>query len=300
MDLLTDFGSQVKMKLHVWSGIETSPTFDPECLAAMWLTRFAEVPVEIVYSNNVYMSPDQRLPCLVDDADAGSAVSGYAEIVHYLSQQGYEVGDLSAQNIALLANLDRATTLTHWTLFCHKENYEKITRPQISAAVAFPMQYNVAMSLQQNAVSRCKSEGITHRKKPPKEKGLTKTHEQVLEANRNRKAMVSMSQETMQVLTLGEKVYQLCANIMTNIDQQESPAKFLLLANIYLQTLPGLTQRPLETVIDEFPALKQPLPDLEFTNVSHPGTTEYTLPNWFASLTPWTSPWPLGPLGPGL
>lgn len=275
------------MKLHVWSGIEQSPTFDPECLAAMWLTAFADVPVKIVYSNNVHMSPDQRLPCLVHD-DSTSAISGYAEIVHYLSQLGYNVGELGAETIALIANLDRATTLTYWTLFCNKENYETITRPQISQAIAFPMQYNVAMKLQKDAVERCASEGIKHGKKPPKEKGLNKTHSDALEANRTRKAMVSVSQETMQILTLGEKVYELCSK---SLGQGPDPARFLLMANIYLQTLPGLPQRPLETVISKYDSLKMQTPGLEFSNTAEAGPTEYNLPNWLASWTPWSS-WP--------
>lgn len=275
------------MELHTWTPLGTlAASIDPECLAAIWFTSVTKVPIRIVPSSNVYVSPERRLPCLIND---GVTVSGYTEITHYLSSLGYSLGEQRPQDVALLALAEQLKIFTDWTLFCQDNNYRAITRPLISAAIPFPMQYNVAISLQRSATAEARARGLTKRLADEKSPRLSKLHSELLEQRNEQEKARQAPQNIMRVVARAEEIYK-TAMVLHG---ETSPASLLLAANLLLQTLPSLPSHPLEIIAQRYPDLKK-LRDntsiIPFTLDEPTSDSEYNLQNFLLSWTPWT-PW---------
>lgn len=226
------------------------------------------------------------MPCLIND---GVTVSGYTEITHYLSSLGYSLGEQRPQDVALLALAEQLKIFTDWTLFCQDNNYRAITRPLISAAIPFPMQYNVAISLQRSATAEARARGLTKRLADEKSPRLSKLHSELLEQRNEQEKARQAPQNIMRVVARAEEIYK-TAMVLHG---ETSPASLLLAANLLLQTLPSLPSHPLEIIAQRYPDLKK-LRDntsiIPFTLDEPTSDSEYNLQNFLLSWTPWT-PW---------
>lgn len=276
------------MELHTWATLGTlAASIDPECLAAIWLVSITGAPAKVLPSSNVYVSPERRLPCLIND---GVIISGYSEIVHYLGTKGYVLGSDRPQDVALLALTEQLKIFTQWTLFCQEDNYREITRPQISASLPFPMQYNVAISLKRSATEAARARGLSKRLTDESGPRLSKLHSELLEQHKEQEKARQMPQSIMRVVARAEELYRTAGLL----HQEMSPASLLLGANLMLQTLPSLPSHPLSVLVDRYPDLGRICAQASAISpiaLDEPSAEKkYSLPNWLLSWTPWT-PW---------
>lgn len=228
------------MELHVWCPISGAPTLDANCLASVWLAQKSASDVRIMASSAVHLSPTGMLPLLL--TEQGARVTGLPEIAEQL---GF---DIAADDLALLAHLQQLSVITQWTLFVIPENYEDVTRPEISNQIPFPMQYNTALALQRQAKSVQPDDT-----RPTKvEEGLNKLHAAMLE----KKAAREQAQE----------IPKMTIRRMTQFSDITGTAKalgggpvsdLLLRANLVLMSLAKLPKTPLEPLIAADPWLRE-------------------------------------------
>lgn len=282
------------MQLHVWGPFGDLPSFDPECLALVWFFKKNNVEIEVVASNNKFLSPTQTLPVLLD-TNKCLVANGFVEICYWLKLHDYIECD-SAQDVALAAYAESLSTLSLYTLFEIRENYEKVTRPRISSAVAFPMQYNAAISLQRQVRRRCDWSQLikTNVKVTEKDKSLGKTHEKLVESTRARQVALKNSQKTLQIMSKAKTEWTIAAeflkkNFSSELDLKH-PSLFLLMANIRLSTLDSLVEVPVKDAIQEHDVLKH-LGSISHESVrfSSDQDLSYNLYNYLQSWTPWTT-----------
>lgn len=146
--------------VHLW-GVDGAPSLvSPESVAVYWLLNgySGELfpkdagELQIVFSNNVDVSPRHELPVLVDER-CGERVCGFVRIAQYLSQ-GWGTKQLLLDNALLEYTQDKLVALTEYQLFLEKTNYENFTRKQYSKMLYWPM-WNI-VPLQERARVRAK------------------------------------------------------------------------------------------------------------------------------------------------
>lgn len=227
------------MELHVWCPIPGSPTLDSACLAALWLANESDHEVQIMQSSATHLSPSGALPLLIDDN--GVKITGLVEIAEHL---GHEI---QADELALVAYLQQLDVITQWTLYLVKENYEDVTRPEISHQIPFPMQYNAALARQKYAQSLqpAQAKGGAQQKF---EEGLNKLHSAMLERNAEQERAKQVPKANIQRMTQFAEI----RNTVTALNiRQGSVGEYLLAANLLLLTLGKLTVKPLEAQIEQ-------------------------------------------------
>lgn len=234
------------MELHVHSPLASCPTLDPACLALVWLAEMSDRDLVIYPSNNTNLSPIGTLPVLLDPT--AGPVTGFPEIaVKLLNRQ------LTAVETALLAYCQSLTVITQWNLFVVQDNYEGLTRPEISAAIPFPMQYNAALVLQRQASSN----------QPPKAKGkslaqesISKLHASILEQNEEKERARETPKETLRRIVLLTDIFNTITPFLSQLDRN-SPASLLVAASLVLLSLPQLPSRPLNSTIEHHEPLRE-------------------------------------------
>lgn len=276
------------MELHTWTPLECGCfSFDVECLAVIWLVALCKAPIGIYPSNNTYISPACKLPCLIVHGKA--VASGYAAVAKYLHDNGYRLGggSFSPDDMALMAYAEKMIPFTLWTLFCLKENYESFTRPQISNKIPFPMQYNVAMRLHQDAVKRCTLSGLLATKKNKYTTPVqNRLHRKLLEDAELRSEKITGSKEEFSITSQADTIYSTINSVIS--DDELTSGKVLLAAHVFLQTYKNLPKKPLEQVIQAYPAvarLRKVGCGLEVSWQVNKDAT-YNFRNWILSWTP--------------
>lgn len=236
------------MELHVSTPIAGCPALDPACLAAAWVCEASNLDIKIMSSGNHHLSPTKTLPVLLS-AD-GEPISGFTEIAsHVLGSE------LTPIEVALLAYVQRLAVITQWVLFMVPENYEGLTRPEISATVPFPMQYNAALSLQRNAQS---CQPLRPSKKPsrPPTGPMNKLHEDMLKQNEIRWKAKDTPQQTMSRMSQFDEIVRTVRPLLRDVPE-DSPVRLLLAANFVLMSMNRLPVKPFATLIDTHEDLKQ-------------------------------------------
>jgi len=229
------------MELHVSTPIAGSPALDPACLAAVWACQESKLDITIMPSGNHHLSPTQTLPVLlVPDAEP---VAGFIEIAARVLQHNYDPVEL-----ALLAYMQQLSVISQWVLFVVPENYESLTRPEISAAVPFPMQYNAALSLQRIAQASQPRKNQTV-SKPPTE-AVNKLHADMLKQNEIRWKARDTPQQTMSRVSQFSEIVDTVLPLLEPFPEN-SPARLFLAANLVLVSLNRLPVRPLAAIIDQ-------------------------------------------------
>lgn len=150
--------------VHMWGADGRPSLISPESIALYWFLNgyYHEQAVieslEIVFTNNTDLSPDEELPLLVYE---NSKISGFVQIVDYLtSELAAEKRDAATllQSALLQFTTSELTVLTEYQLFLNKVNYETFTRKAFTQLLYWPMWYNTP--LQYRAVARQKCEDI--------------------------------------------------------------------------------------------------------------------------------------------
>lgn len=228
------------MELHVWCPISGSPSLDSACLAALWLANESDHEVQIMQSSATHLSPTGSLPLLIDNN--GVKITGLVEIAEHL---GHEI---RPDELALVAYLQQLDVITQWTLYLVKENYEDVTRPEISHQIPFPMQYNAALARQSHAQSLqpINAKGSSAQQKF--EEGLNRLHSAMLEKNAERERAKQVPKANIQRMT---QFAEISSKVKALNIRQGSVGEYFLAANLVLLTLAKLPVKPLESQIEQ-------------------------------------------------
>ncbi|QLL34203.1 hypothetical protein HG536_0G00600 [Torulaspora globosa] len=149
--------------VHMWGLNERASLISPESVALYWFLngyysklRKDTTRVEIVFSNNTDLSPNEELPLLVQDA---RRISGFVNIVDYLmSDEESEkdtVGNTLLQSSLLQFTSSDLSVLTDYQLYLNKTNYDTFTRRTFCRLLSWPMWYNTPLHYRAVARERC-------------------------------------------------------------------------------------------------------------------------------------------------
>ncbi|CAN6663445.1 hypothetical protein TRVA0_035S00408 [Trichomonascus vanleenenianus] len=292
-------------ELHVWGPLDESvPSFDPECLAAMWLvSSLASDDFTVVRSSNSTVHPSGILPALRHDSKPVAA--GYDSIVRYLGLQGLALNDDDRSTVLLSYVQSHMAVVTSYVLYLYKENYEKVTRPLFTELLPFPMQYNAAITQRDEAYARCEAAGLESFNLAGKDEDimqpkssqfttLSKLHEQIEHKKEGITGAMESTKELMRASAYADDVLSTIEDAHDLQHQKNlSSVDLLLLAHLYVQmakAFPGQVTKPLlETghavtksyfnrLIPEVTALKIPIAETRPQDV--PNLTNWLLSFW--------------------
>lgn len=275
------------LELHVWGSRKgsVSPSFDAECVAAVWLLEatLGRENYVVVQSSNPALSPREVLPLLRDTADDKTSTQllaqGLDDIVRWLRASGHEIDaslppNLEADRTAVwYYTSTHVRALTAWLQFVNNDNYYDVTRPLVSSLVAFPLQYNVASRLRKRAQDVCYEAGISGRPaeddnddaltdRRNKMTALSRLHDELDARKLREEQLLESAKETMRITTFARRVYSaLLANGRLDdrylFENVPSSADLLLLAHIRVHLSDAFPSNPLRDLIaSDFPLLK--------------------------------------------
>ncbi|QLG71751.1 hypothetical protein HG535_0C01000 [Zygotorulaspora mrakii] len=239
--------------VHMW-GLDGKPSLvSPESIALFWFlngqyTQEKNVQnIDICFTNNTDLSPEQELPVLIDES--GSKVSGFVNIIESLTKdRSDDHGDKLLQSALLQFTTTQLTSLTEYQLYLNRQNYEKFTRNAFTQLLYWPMWYNTPANYRTQA-RECSGiiQYASHEDDPD-------THEPVVQSldpsdlAQSKAFKVTQQQKTMDKEALQEVkrnlVYlnKLSERLKTWIQIRERsfsekiiPADLLMWANIYVQ-----------------------------------------------------------------
>lgn len=234
------------MELHVHSPLAGCPSLDPASLALVWLAEMSDLQLAIYPSNNTNLSPTNALPVLI--SPTAEPVTGFPEIAVVLLGR-----ELTAVETALMASCQSLAVITQWNLFVIQENYEGLTRPEISAAIPFPMQYNVALVLQREASA---NQPIREKGRSRVPESISKLHASILEQNKEKECARETPKETLRRIVMLTDTFNTITPFLSQLDK-DSPATLLIAANLVLLSLPRLPSKPLNSTIEHHEPLRK-------------------------------------------
>ncbi|KAI1477093.1 hypothetical protein K445DRAFT_195811 [Daldinia sp. EC12] len=154
------------LELHVWGSAFGLDSIDPECLAAVACFRSC-IPRQdwtLIASNDAAVSSEYRLPAL---SHKGNWVSGYSDIVSYLTKHGvlHIDDDLTppqrADTLACASLLaTRGSGLLAMSLYVSPRAWVEMTRPAYSSLLPFPLTWTVPPAVRAAAVEKAEHLGI--------------------------------------------------------------------------------------------------------------------------------------------
>lgn len=149
--------------IHMW-GLGGRPSLiSPESIALYWFLNgyyskmgVKDRRIEIVFSNNTDLSPNEELPLLVQGVEK---ISGFVNIVDYLTSD-VEIKKDSGGSTLLQSSLLQFTSadltvLTDYQLYLNKVNYNSFTRKTFCQLLSWPMWYNTPVHYRAVARERC-------------------------------------------------------------------------------------------------------------------------------------------------
>lgn len=203
--------------------------------------------VEIVFSNNTDLSPDEELPLLVQDS---RKISGFVNIVDYLTD-GLEtdkdgLGDTLLQSSLLEFTSADLAVLTDYQLYLNKTNYDTFTRKTFCTLLSWPMWYNTPMNYRAVARERCQdlmgyldSEDDTEVPEPQldtAELTQSKTFKITQQIKKQGKEELKNAKHNLQYLSKLSEHLKLWIQVRERAQSDKViPADLLMWANIYVQ-----------------------------------------------------------------
>lgn len=237
--------------VHMWGLDERPSLISPESVALYWFlnghylkTRRDGMRVEIVFSNNTDLSPDEELPLLVHGA---RRVSGFVNIVDYLMSDE-ENGRDAVGNALLQASLLQFTStelsrLTEYQLYLNKTNYETFTRRAFCRLLSWPMWYNTPLRYRAVARERCQdllggleSEDESEPQLEAAELTQSKTFKIAQQTKKLGKQELQNAKHNLQYLGKLSEHFKLWIQVRERAQSdQVIPADLLMWANVYVQ-----------------------------------------------------------------
>ncbi|QLQ80120.1 hypothetical protein HG537_0D01200 [Torulaspora globosa] len=150
----------VRCTVYTWGLDERPSLISPESVALYWFLNGYYLKmgkdgrsVEIVFSNNTDLSPDEQLPLLVEDE---RKISGFVNIVDYLmSDEETGDGNTLLESSLLQFTSSDLSMLTDYQLYLNKTNYDTFTRRTFCRLLCWPMWYNTPLHYRAVARERC-------------------------------------------------------------------------------------------------------------------------------------------------
>lgn len=240
--------------VHLWGLGERPSLISPESIALYWFLNgyYSKMgkdrqSVEIVFSNNTDLSPDEELPLLVQDS---RKISGFVNIVDYLTD-GLEtdkdgLGDTLLQSSLLEFTSADLAVLTDYQLYLNKTNYDTFTRKTFCTLLSWPMWYNTPMNYRAVARERCQdlmgyldSEDDTEVPEPQldtAELTQSKTFKITQQIKKQGKEELKNAKHNLQYLSKLSEHLKLWIQVRERAQSDKViPADLLMWANIYVQ-----------------------------------------------------------------
>ncbi|CAI4048111.1 hypothetical protein SKDZ_13G1870 [Saccharomyces kudriavzevii ZP591] len=160
--------------VHVWGANGKPSLISVESVALVWFIKSCDSEeamnmvkgIQVVFSNNTDLSPDEKLPVLI--LDDGIKVSGYVNIVQFLEKNEhtakYEKSRNDEETLQRNRLLEYAllnfigiefSRLSDYQLFLNTKNYNEYTKKLFSKLLYFPMWYNTPLQLRSRARENC-------------------------------------------------------------------------------------------------------------------------------------------------
>ncbi|ANB15702.1 SAM complex subunit SAM37 [Sugiyamaella lignohabitans] len=260
-------------ELHVWGPLENFVSLSPECMAIAWYLGLALDPSEfvIIPSSNTTIASNGQLPAL---RHAGHVYGGFFSIVRYLLRINVELpqkdSDIDEAKVTALANYisTNISSLTLYTMYVHRQNFESVTRPLFTELVPFPMQYNLPLHQRDLAKRQCTHQGLIGQPESTQlsvkyPASLSKLQAQIEEKNKQRQKIFDDAKENLRTLACGQKLYRTVVDFKEN---RNSPfllgstitiADLLFISHLRIQTASVFPVPVLKTLIDtQFPELQ--------------------------------------------
>lgn len=243
--------------IYLW-GVDQKPSLvSPESIGLYWFlngyyTKMQDSrKMEIVFSNNTDLSPNEELPLLKSGSDL---VSGFVSIVDYLMEGANEKDDkgtaLLQSSLLQYTSYDLGV-LTHYQLYLNKENYESFTRRHFCRLLYWPMWYNTPSHYRAVAQERCSDllgylpsdEELDASELPkssvseePSELAQSKTFKVTQQNKRRGKEELKNAKYNLQYLNKLSEHLKVWIQVRERaLTEQVIPADLLMWANIYVQ-----------------------------------------------------------------
>ncbi|CCF55474.1 hypothetical protein KAFR_0A00360 [Kazachstania africana CBS 2517] len=232
--------------LHLWGNpMEKKPSqVSAESLALYWYLLENETEIELVFSNNVYLSTARQLPLLL--SENGEPISGYHNIIASLWRTE-TINDRNQlfENVLLHFVESKINETTEYQLYLNRLNYFNFTRLEFTKLLAWPFSYNYPTSQRNNLrhnLGLSDNEEESDKQEDIEEEDLTQSKTFKLQKVK-RKAQKEQLTDLKNNLKFRERSSSLLkewkemrySEALLSDRSRKIPADYLLYANLYIQ-----------------------------------------------------------------